>query len=141
MEQPKPVIVDNRAFVFAARESRDTFNCSTPSHDTVEHTAHIDSMIEPYDPDKPYMHGTLLKTANTPTQQAMTLDQLMQNMYERPNDYVMHGGYDMNPADLCTILKQKHIVLQPSKRFCLVLLQYLTQQGLLQVVIKKADKS
>lgn len=129
MECPNPIVVDNRAFVFGTSTPDNDFNCSTPSHDTKEHISNIQSILEPYNPDKPYL--------GKHEQTTMTLDELMQSMFERPNDYVKHGSYDMNPTDLCTILKQKHIVLLPSKRFCLVLLQYLTQQGLLQVTIKK----
>ena len=75
---------------------------------------------EPYDPDKPYI-----------SREDTTVEDLMRNIYNTPENYMIPGKSMFTAEDLHKILTQRCVTIVPSKFFCLLLLEQLSKQGLL----------
>lgn len=133
------VIVDNRKLVFGANNGSgyDKVFCPLPvaapvAAPVVEAAADRAHPCPPpsqtYSPSSPSYDAPHLSTTKP-----MTLDELCMAMYENPHMYSSNPKMpSFNADDLCQILKRNHVILQPSKTLCDLVLQHLHNLGYLK---------
>lgn len=133
------VIIDNRKLVFGANNGSgwDKVFCPNPLP-TEKHVAQPEVLPAPapcapptsapvYSPSSPSYDNTHSLT------KPMTLDELCMAMYENPQLYSSNPKTpSFNADDLCQILKRNHVILQPTKTLCDLVLQHLHNLGYLK---------
>lgn len=130
------IIVDNRKLVFGANNGcgYDKVFCPKPLEPVVR-TDVLPSAASPVPPAPAPAYSPSSPSYDTAIQPAksMTLDELCMAMYESPHMYSTNPKSPVfNADDLCQILKRNHVILQPTKALCDLVLQHLHASGYLK---------